>query len=218
MTTDRVTDRIAAKMPHESPEPQSLEPQADHFLLTDQKLDLAIAYTAAANASNGAVVLISGMVRNQTGGRQVAYLDYQAYAPMAMRVFKQIAIDIRTHYPDVSQVVIHHRLGKLVVGEISVIVAVGSPHRAAAFAACQYGIDTLKDNAPIWKKEYWQDGDSTWVNMRKLALYSKPNQQSMTDRYYFGYGSNIVIEGMQERCPGAILVGNAELWSRRFCN
>jgi molybdopterin synthase catalytic subunit len=150
-------------------ESAKLQSLPDSFLLTCEPLEVAIAYGAADDAGNGAVVLMSGMVRDHTGGRKVDYLDYQAYEPMALRVFAQIATEIRDRYPAITHVVIHHRLGKLAVGEISVLVAVGSPHRAEAFAACQYGIDTLKDNAPIWKKEHWQDGDSTWVNAEKLG-------------------------------------------------
>jgi molybdopterin synthase catalytic subunit len=82
-----------------------------------------------------------------------------------MRVFQQIAAEIRQTWPDVTHVVVHHRVGHLRVGEISVITAVGSPHRSEAFAACKYAIDTLKHNAPIWKKEHWSDGASSWVSI-----------------------------------------------------
>jgi len=144
----------------------------DDFRLTFDPLDVNAAYIAADLDRNGAVVLMSGMVRNQTDGKAVDYLDYQAYDQMALRVFEQIAQTARQKYPDISGVVIHHRLGKLKVGEISVIVAVGSPHRGEAFEACRYSIDTLKYNAPIWKKEYWLDGDSTWVTgTPKQATY-----------------------------------------------
>lgn len=136
----------------------------DDFRLTFEPLDITAAYNAADEARNGAVVLMSGMVRNNTDGKAVDYLDYQAYDEMALRVFHQIAQTVRQNYTDISRVVIHHRLGKLKVGEISVLVVVGSPHRAEAFEACRYAIDTLKYNAPIWKKEYWLSGDSTWVN------------------------------------------------------
>jgi molybdopterin synthase catalytic subunit len=131
--------------------------------LTTSSLDVAAAYALADQANNGAVVIMSGMVRNQTGGRAVDYLDYQAYEPMALQIFQKIDDRCHDQYPEVTSVVIHHRLGKLQIGEISVLIAVGSPHRAAAFAACQYAIDTLKADAPIWKKEYWLDGDSSWV-------------------------------------------------------
>lgn len=135
----------------------------DDFVITYEPLSLDKVYQLADEPGNGAVVVMSGMVRNKTDNRKVAYLDYQAYEPMALQVFKKIAEEIRQKWPEVRRVVIHHRIGKLKVGEISVLIAIGSPHRTAAFGACNYGIDALKYNAPIWKKEYWQDGASTWV-------------------------------------------------------
>ena len=139
----------------------------DDFVITHEPLSLDQVYQLADAQENGAVVLMSGMVRNKTGDRRVAYLDYQAYEPMALQVFKEIGQEIYQKWPEVTRVVIHHRIGKLKIGEISVLIGIGSPHRAAAFAACSYGIDTLKYNAPIWKKEYWQDGASTWVTSLK---------------------------------------------------
>ncbi|NES71198.1 MAG: molybdenum cofactor biosynthesis protein MoaE, partial [Okeania sp. SIO2D1] len=73
--------------------------------------------------------------------------------------------EIRSKWPEVETVVIHHRVGRLKIGEISVLVAVGCPHRSEAFEACRYGIDTLKHTAPIWKKEHWADGSSSWVSI-----------------------------------------------------
>ncbi|NJM98772.1 MAG: molybdenum cofactor biosynthesis protein MoaE [Phormidesmis sp. RL_2_1] len=137
----------------------------DDFAISFAALDLAKAYDLADDGANGAIALFSGMVRNQTDGQSVVALEYQAYEPMALAVFKQIAAEIRKQWPDITHVVIHHRTGKLTVGEISVLVAIGSPHRGEAFAACQYAIDTLKHNAPIWKKEHWQDGSTSWVNI-----------------------------------------------------
>ncbi len=137
----------------------------DSFAITLAPLSIAEIYQLADDAANGAVVIMSGTVRNQTEGKAVVALGYQAYEPMAIRVFEQIAAKIRQQWPDVNRVVIHHRVGRLQIGEISVLVAVGCPHRAEAFAACQYGIDTLKHNAPIWKKEYWANGDSSWVSI-----------------------------------------------------
>ncbi len=138
---------------------------ADNFAIAFAPLSLERAYQLADDGANGAIVLMSGMVRNQTDGQPVVALEYQAYEPMAMQVFKQIAAEIRQRWAEITHVVIHHRTGKLVVGEISVLVAVGSPHRGEAFAACQYAIDTLKHNAPIWKKEHWQDGSTSWVSI-----------------------------------------------------
>jgi molybdopterin synthase catalytic subunit len=135
------------------------------FKICIAPLDLAEIYGLADDGANGAVVLMSGMVRNQTGGRTVSFLEYQAYEPMALRVFEGVAAGVRQRWPIVTRVAIHHRVGKLVVGEVSVLVAVGAPHRGEAFAACQYAIDTLKHEAPIWKKEHWADGSSSWVSI-----------------------------------------------------
>ncbi|MBD2774484.1 molybdenum cofactor biosynthesis protein MoaE [Iningainema tapete] len=137
----------------------------DCFAITFAPLSLELVYASADDSSNGAVVVMSGMVRNQTEGKPVVALEYQAYEPMALQVFYQIAADIRSNWNQVNRIVIHHRVGRLQVGEISVLVAVGSPHRREAFEACQYAIDTLKHNAPIWKKEHWADGSSTWVSI-----------------------------------------------------
>jgi molybdopterin synthase catalytic subunit len=136
-----------------------------NFRICIAPLDLAEIYCLADDGANGAVVLMSGMVRNQTGGRPVSFLEYQAYEPMALRVFEGVAAAVRQRWPIVTRVAIHHRVGKLVVGEVSVLVAVGAPHRGEAFGACQYAIDTLKHEAPIWKKEHWADGSSSWVSI-----------------------------------------------------
>ena len=133
--------------------------------ITFAPLSIDEVYRLADDAANGAIVLMSGMVRNQTDGKPVVALEYQAYEPMAIEVFKQIAAQIRQTWTDVTRVVIHHRTGKLAIGEISVLVAVGCPHRTEAFEACKFAIDTLKHNAPIWKKEHWSDGSSSWVSI-----------------------------------------------------
>jgi len=141
----------------------------DSFSITIAPLSLSEAYDLADDPANGAVVVMSGTVRNQTEGKAVEYLEYQAYQPMAIAVFNSIAVHIRNQWQDANRIVIHHRVGKLKIGEISVIVAVGCPHRGEAFAACGYAIDTLKHNAPIWKKEFFREADgtshSTWVSI-----------------------------------------------------
>ena len=137
----------------------------DSLRMTFAPLVLEEVYALADDPANGAVVVMSGMVRNNSEGKAVVALEYQAYEPMALEVFKQIAAQIRVTWADATRVVIHHRTGKLAVGDISVLVAVGCPHRAEAFAACQYAIDTLKHNAPIWKKEHWVDGSTSWVSI-----------------------------------------------------
>ncbi|MBE7383071.1 MAG: molybdenum cofactor biosynthesis protein MoaE [Leptolyngbya sp. SIO1E4] len=149
--------------------PDTPTTEGDHFAITFAPLSLDVVYRQADESRNGAVVVMSGMVRDNTDGRPVAFLEYQAYEPMALEVFKQIAAQIRQTWADITRVVIHHRTGKLTVGDISVLIAVGCPHRGEAFAACQFAIDTLKHNAPIWKKEWYceQDGtlSSSWVSI-----------------------------------------------------
>ena len=137
----------------------------DSLTMTFAPLSIDEVYALADDGANGAIVMMSGMVRNQTDGRSVESLEYQAYEPMAIKIFQQIAQQIRQQWPDITHVVIHHRTGKLTIGEMSVLVAIGSPHRGEAFAACQYAIDTLKHEAPIWKKEHWSDGSSSWVSI-----------------------------------------------------
>lgn len=146
----------------------------DSFSITFAPLSLAEIYALADDPANGAVVVMSGTVRNQTDGKPVVALEYQAYEPMAVRVFEAIAEDIRNRWTDVNRVVIHHRTGRLQIGEISVIVAVGCPHRSEAFAACKYAIDTLKHNAPIWKKEHWADGSTSWVSIGACEQVETP--------------------------------------------
>ncbi len=141
----------------------------DSFAITFALLSLEEVYRLVDDPANGAIVVMSGMVRNQTDGKPVVALEYQAYEPMALEVFKQIATEIHKTWTDITRVVIHHRTGRLQVGEISVLVAVGCPHRSEAFAACKYAINTLKHNAPIWKKEWYSELDgklsSSWVSI-----------------------------------------------------
>ena len=137
----------------------------DNLAITFAPLSLDEVYKLADDPANGAIVVMSGMVRNNTDGKSVIALEYQAYQQMALTIFQQIANNIRSQWPDVNRVIIHHRIGRLNIGEISVLIAIGCPHRGEAFSACQYAIDTLKHNAPIWKKEHWSDGSSSWVSI-----------------------------------------------------
>jgi len=102
-----------------------------------------------------------GTVRNVTKGKPVIRLEFEAYEPMALAEIEKIVKQVFIHWP-VQKVLIHHRTGILQVGEIPVIIAVSAAHRAAAFEACRYIIDTLKQTVPIWKKEIFEDGE-VWV-------------------------------------------------------
>ena len=110
--------------------------------------------------AGGAVVLI-GTVRNKTQAKTVIRLEFEAYAPMAIREMRKIAEQAIEKFK-VLKIAIHHRVGVLDIGEIAVVISVSAPHRGAAFQACQYCIDTLKQTVPIWKKEIFEDGE-VWV-------------------------------------------------------
>nr|MDJ0723475.1 molybdenum cofactor biosynthesis protein MoaE [Prochloraceae cyanobacterium] len=105
----------------------------DSLVISFAPLSIEEVYRLADNSGNGAVVLMSGTVRDRTDGRAVKYLEYQAYQPMAIEIFRSIAAFIRQNWQDTNTIVIHHRIGSLQIGEISVLVAVGCPHRGEAF-------------------------------------------------------------------------------------
>jgi molybdopterin synthase catalytic subunit len=115
----------------------------------------------AIGAGCGALCTFVGVVRATHGGRRVRRLEYEGFEPLALAVFEQIAAEALPHWPDV-RLAIHHRLGPLAVGEASVIVVAGAPHRGEAFQAARYAIERVKQIAPIWKHEFFEDGDA-WV-------------------------------------------------------
>jgi molybdopterin synthase catalytic subunit len=111
--------------------------------------------------TDGAVTAFVGLVRNHNLGRSVRYLEYEAYEPLALRAFERIAAEIVARWPGAC-LALHHRIGRLEIGEASVAIATASPHRADAFASCRYAIERVKQIAPIWKREFFQGGD-VWI-------------------------------------------------------
>lgn len=111
---------------------------------------------------DGAIVIFDGIVRNNSRGRRTLYLDYESYEEMALKNLKELASQARQKFA-VRSVAIVHRLGRIEIGESSVLIAVFSPHRAAGFDACRWAIDTLKRTVPIWKKEFFEDG-AVWAD------------------------------------------------------
>ena len=109
----------------------------------------------------GAVDIFVGTVRNQTKGKAVVRLEFEAYVPMALKEMEKIAWRAKEQWP-IEKMLVHHRIGNLGMGEIAVIIAVSTPHRKASFEACKFVIDTLKETVPIWKKEIFEDGE-VWV-------------------------------------------------------
>lgn len=110
----------------------------------------------------GGIVVFVGTVRNQTKGKPVVRLDFEAYKPMAISEMRKIAEQAVEKF-SLKKISIHHRVGTLEVGEVPVVIAASSAHRGAAFDACEYAIDTLKETVPIWKKEIFEDGE-VWVS------------------------------------------------------
>jgi len=131
------------------------------FDITDRSLSLEPLVSAVTRSSSGAVARFLGVVREQTRGRQVLYLEYEAYREMAIPKMREIADEIRRKWK-VDEIAMVHRIGHLEIGEASVAIAVSAPHRHQALAACAYAIDRLKETVPIWKKEVWTDGEE-WV-------------------------------------------------------
>jgi len=140
----------------------STPPSSDLILLVRNVIDADALINHVRTGVDGAIVTFDGCVRNQSHGRPTLYLDYEAYESMALAKMREIAAEVHAKFP-IDRVAIAHRLGRLEIGETSVFIAVSAPHRAAAFDACRYAIDTLKRSVPIWKKEYFEDG-AVWAD------------------------------------------------------
>ncbi len=142
----------------------------DWLALTESELPIADAYDWAVRADCGAVVLFSGTVRDHAEGRDgVEHLTYEAYDEQVVPVFARIADEVRRRWPATGRIVLLHRVGRLELGESSVIVVVSSPHRPEAFEAGRYAIDALKESAPIWKHEVWADGADWGTGAKDVA-------------------------------------------------
>jgi len=134
---------------------------ADLYALTDRQIDVGEAQAAVASPGAGATVIFVGTTRDQNEGRAVEELEYEAYAEMAEAKMRGIGEEMRKRW-DLLGIAMIHRVGRVPVGEASVVIAVAAPHREEAFAACRFAIDTLKTAVPIWKKERYRGG-SRWI-------------------------------------------------------
>ena len=144
------------------------------FKITADTITGAEVREAVETPDAGAVVLFLGAVRNNTDGRPTKHLEYEAYPPMAEKKMAEIAEEIADKW-GIHRVAMIHRIGKLEIGEVSVAVAVASPHRKDGFEACQYAMNRLKQIVPIWKREVWADGEAEWV--KPDAVYSNPTKR-----------------------------------------
>ena len=129
--------------------------------ITTAVLDLEGLVSLVSASGVGAAVSFLGLVRDHNQGRRVVHLVYEAYEPLAERALRRIIAEARNQWPSAT-LAIHHRIGKLEIGEASVAIAAASAHRADAFAACRYAIERIKQIAPIWKHEYFDGGD-VWI-------------------------------------------------------
>jgi molybdopterin synthase catalytic subunit/molybdopterin converting factor small subunit len=131
------------------------------FRLQTEPLSLEAAVDEVRSERAGAIATFIGTTRVQSRGRTVLHLDYEAYEEMAEQVMAEIAAELQSRF-DVCAIAIHHRTGRVEIGEASVVIAVSAPHRQAALAACKDAIDTLKERVPLWKKEFYEGGED-WI-------------------------------------------------------
>ncbi len=156
-------DEVALLPPVSGGAPENAAAGAQDFVRLQREPIDATALTAQVKSGeDGAVVIFDGIVRNHTRGRRTLYLDYEAYEAMALEQMQSLVRDARQRF-DVREIMLVHRLGRLQIGESSVWIAVASAHRASAFEACRWIIDTLKKTVPIWKKEFFEDG-AVWAD------------------------------------------------------
>jgi molybdopterin synthase catalytic subunit len=148
MTRFSDTERVRTPLLSIGPAPLALEP-------------LVSAVAAESDGVDGAIVTFLGLVRNHNQGRRVQYLEYEAYAPLALKTFARITDEVRGRWASV-RLGLHHRTGRLEIGEASVAIVAASPHRGDAYAACRYVIERVKQIAPVWKREYFDGGD-VWI-------------------------------------------------------
>lgn len=139
--------------------------EPDVYRVVGEPLSADAIAGAVADAGAGGVVIFAGVVRNETGGRSVKFLEYEAHAPMAEAKMREIGQTLRARWPGVRRIAMLHRVGRLEIGEASVLIAVSAAHRQEAFEACKHAVDALKRTVPVWKKEHFGDGE-VWVGLQ----------------------------------------------------
>ncbi len=155
----RAGDEVGLLPPVSGGSPDSAQ---DDVRIVHEPIVTETVISSLKGSEDGAAVIFDGIVRNNTRGRPTLYLDYEAYEPMALKQMQGLAVEARSRF-GVRQVALVHRLGRLEIGETSVLIVVASAHRGPAFDACRWIIDTLKKTVPIWKREYFEDG-AVWAD------------------------------------------------------
>nr|CAB3263895.1 molybdopterin synthase catalytic subunit [Phallusia mammillata] len=144
------------------------EPVTD-VLFTLEKLDVQTCVDKVTHQACGAISVFIGTTRDLMNGRHVVQLDYECYQEMAEKEVKKICNQTRERWKEIKNIAIHHRLGTVPVKEVSIVIAISSPHRVDALAATQFCIDTLKATVPIWKKEVYNDGTTEWMENKECT-------------------------------------------------
>ena len=145
--------------------------------VTAEPLDIEPLVALVGAGGDGAVVTFAGLVRDHNQGRQVRFLEYEAYEPLAVRALQRIVDEAKALWP--ARVAAHHRIGRLEIGEASIVIAAASAHRADAFAACRYTIERVKQIVPIWKREHFDGGD-VWLE----GAAADPDDQAAREKAY----------------------------------
>ena len=146
--------------------------------VTTARLDLDALVALVGVDGDGAVVTFAGLVRNHNQGRQVRFLEYEAYEPLAVRALQRIVDEATGRWPN-ARLAAHHRIGRLEIGDASIVIAAASPHRADAFAACRYTIERVKQIVPIWKREHFEGGD-VWLE----GATADPDDEAAREKAY----------------------------------
>jgi molybdopterin synthase catalytic subunit len=146
--------------------------------VTSAPLDSTSLVALVDKNGDGAVVTFAGLVRDHNQGRQVRFLEYEAYEPLAIRALQRIIDEAGERWPG-ARLAVHHRLGRLEIGEASILIAAASPHRADAFAACRYTIERVKQIVPIWKREHFDGGD-IWLE----GATADPDDEAAREKAY----------------------------------
>lgn len=142
--------------------------KGDRFQVTQEPLDPQRLVDLVRRDESGAVALFYGVVRNHSQGRRVLYLEYDAYPSMAVKKMRLVEEEVRSRW-SITDMTISHRIGRLEIGETSLLVAVSAPHRREAFEACHHAVDRIKEIVPVWKKEVWEGGQA-WVEGHPVAM------------------------------------------------
>jgi molybdopterin synthase catalytic subunit len=143
-----------------------------HVSITDRRLDIAAAHAFVADPAHGGMNSFTGAIRKSNLGRNVTGVTYDVFKPLAEKTLFRMCEQVRARYDGKINIYVSHFQGRLNVGEISIIIAVSTPHRAESFEACRMLIEELKHTAPIWKQEHYIDGDSEWVQGHALCRHA----------------------------------------------